>query len=354
MELTTAIKQQLEALIASPETVTQAHAPMLTNLIDAYPYHQPLHLLLAKANVNLQNNHLATAALYNNGNLLHNVLFTPQQLNKKTFNIIGFLPKLAIETLLDDQETFDEIVELDIAHYTPNKPEITEKEQLVTEPLDPTDLIIDSIASSDFFAFEQNFNNESIDEEKTTHLQEPVIKTKLPPAAENITVTKYDDEQLPYSFLWWLSKTRKQHQETFQPYANPKNNTQTRTYESGELQQQYLENIFHLQSPDSFTETVGEIEITEPSMVKGEKIIESFIKNAPQIKPLNPEQINNENKAKKSAEDKNDLVSETLASIYIEQMLFHKAIHTYQKLSLKFPEKSRYFADLIQSLEKKI
>ena len=61
-----------------------------------------------------------------------------------------------------------------------------------------------------------------------------------------------------------------------------------------------------------------------------------------------------ENKARKSAEDPNDLVSETLAAIYTEQMLFHKAIDTYKKLSLKFPEKRTYFADQISELEKKI
>ena len=71
------------------------------------------------------------------------------------------------------------------------------------------------------------------------------------------------------------------------------------------------------------------------------------------LKPPKPEQIDNENKAKKSAEDHYDLVSETLAKIYIEQMLYHKAIDTYKKLSLKYPEKSGYFADLIQSIEKK-
>jgi hypothetical protein len=87
---------------------------------------------------------------------------------------------------------------------------------------------------------------------------------------------------------------------------------------------------------------------------KDAKIIDEFIKKDPQITPPRPEQIDNENKAKRSAEDHNDLVSETLAKIYIEQMLYHKAIDTYEKLSLKFPEKSRYFADLIQSIKKKI
>jgi hypothetical protein len=47
------------------------------------------------------------------------------------------------------------------------------------------------------------------------------------------------------------------------------------------------------------------------------------------------------------------LVTETLAIIYSDQMLYHKAISSYKKLMLKFPEKTRYFADKIEQLEKK-
>jgi len=57
---------------------------------------------------------------------------------------------------------------------------------------------------------------------------------------------------------------------------------------------------------------------------------------------------------KKSAEDQDELVTETLARIYTDQMLYHKAINTYKKLVLKFPEKSRYFADQIEQLQRKI
>src|SRR5690606_42084464 len=32
-------------------------------------------------------------------------------------------------------------------------------------------------------------------------------------------VTVYDDDTMPYSFLWWLHKTRLEYAETYQPYV---------------------------------------------------------------------------------------------------------------------------------------
>ncbi|NPA35712.1 MAG: hypothetical protein GXO47_02575 [Chlorobi bacterium] len=88
-------------------------------------------------------------------------------------------------------------------------------------------------------------------------------------------------------------------------------------------------------------------------------IIDSFLSNQEAIKKIVPEK-NREAKplpkqvVEKDALESDDLMTETLAGIYIKQGHYSRAIGIFKKLSLKYPEKSVYFAQQIEKLEKLI
>ncbi|TFV94347.1 hypothetical protein E4S40_09965 [Algoriphagus kandeliae] len=60
---------------------------------------------------------------------------------------------------------------------------------------------------------------------------------------------------------------------------------------------------------------------------------------------------NNENLAESSTKIKDELITESFAKLLIKQGKKEKALQIYKKLSLMFPEKSAYFADLIENLK---
>ncbi|MCX2431967.1 hypothetical protein [Pedobacter sp. GR22-10] len=334
-------QQLLVNLLAQPGKVGPEHVPMLQELAVQFPYAQPIHLLLAKADASF----ISKAALYSHGNALFHILnmvsVQDEYLNEE-IQPENEIPEVVAQS---ENEVPEEILN-DHKDATETAGDVAKANQNLAEE----DLFIESIATTDFFAFEQSMSTDVVS-------TAPEIETVVPDHHEINFVSRYDDDQLPYTFLWWLSKTRKEHEQIFQPYVQPKpavvKQQPAQQKDAAEFQQQYVEHIFHIQTPFEVADHLAEYPSADVKDAKGAEIIEKFLKEDPTIKPPKPEQIDNENKAKKSAEDHYDLVSETLAKIYIEQMLYHKAIDTYKKLSLKYPEKSGYFADLIQSIEKK-
>jgi hypothetical protein len=106
--------------------------------------------------------------------------------------------------------------------------------------------------------------------------------------------------------------------------------------------------------PDIVTELERSVpELEEPPKQKQEsrELIERFIQSdagaIPADKPTNLEG----DIAERSAKENDSFITDTLAKIYIKQGLFAKAIYAYERLSLKYPEKSAYFAAQIEKIK---
>jgi hypothetical protein len=84
---------------------------------------------------------------------------------------------------------------------------------------------------------------------------------------------------------------------------------------------------------------------------KQQQIIDRFLRDNPRIAPLR-ESIPEPEVVKKSLQDESNLVSETLAEVLLKQGKPEKACDIYEKLCLKYPEKSSYFAALIKKANK--
>ena len=254
----------------------------------------------------------------------------------------------SIETADEEQET------------TATEPETengTASAETVEKGTAKDELIFESPAASDFFAFAQAESASAVEEQ-----EKPAEEDAIPASAEaekpKEDLSQYNDERMPYTFLWWLNKTRQEHASNTQPYAKVKpvvHTAKPQAAEEASLNHQIAENIFQLRGAEELgADTHHTTNVPFDFRKKEFQIIEKFIKEEPQIKPPAANKIDTENKAKKSSEDANEVVSETLAKIYVEQMLYHKALDVYKKLSLKYPEKSAYFASQIKYLELKV
>lgn len=235
-------------------------------------------------------------------------------------------------------------------------PEITEtgeaskQAEPETEPVKQVTAPIIPIAAYDYFATNTNRQRrEAVIRPENTELDNVPEKNYQENEFQEIKPEEIINAQ--HSFTDWLTLFSK-HKYVNQPAI-------TKTSENTGPEQKPV-----LNEPETrkivLTETEGNSKQANLNTAKKasrnevDDLISKFIQAEPKIKKPQQNQkfFTPEDVAQRSVEEDGNIATETLAKIYLRQELYAKAIEIYERLCLKYPAKSRYFADQIAEIKK--
>ncbi|MGE5395776.1 MAG: hypothetical protein ACM3P1_13620 [Candidatus Saccharibacteria bacterium] len=128
--------------------------------------------------------------------------------------------------------------------------------------------------------------------------------------------------------------------------------TESQAENEDELLNLFFPTEYQLEPLEKKEETLSEIARSiQNKPGKKVRLIDKFLEAQPKMPPIKEEESTSPMDSKPAQEDVNEeFVTETLASIYAQQGYYKKALQIFEKLSLKYPEKSTYFAAQIEKV----
>jgi len=95
-----------------------------------------------------------------------------------------------------------------------------------------------------------------------------------------------------------------------------------------------------------------EIKTEQINPTENEDLIQKFVEEKPSLKREDIEKTDTKDISEESIKIKTPVVTELMASIFINQGKYDQAIEIFEKLILKNPEKKDYFASKIEETKK--
>ncbi|MEP3838562.1 MAG: hypothetical protein ABJM36_12990 [Algibacter sp.] len=302
-------------ILQHPQAITHEQTEAVKSIIEKFPYFQPARAIHLKGLKNqssiLYNQELKTTAAYTTDRSILFDYITSEAfiqneisnfIKKNTENLKG-IPVNAEDLSVNRSVTIDDIL----------KQQIKDTDGV----LDPALFEPKEYRPKKFTGFKLD---ESQDIENTTN--ETKTQEATPEDVLNLGKPLQFDKKETHSFNEWLKLSQ------FKPIVREQEK-ETSTKE----------------------ETPKE---TKPSngLAKAEKfqLIDKFISENPKISPAKTT-ASKGNLANAQMIQPEALMTETLARIYVEQKNYKKAIQSYKILSLKYPEKSSFFANQIKAVE---
>ena len=287
-------------LLANPQKISQEHQDELSDLIEEYPYFQSARALqlkgLKNSNNYLYNDSLKLTAAYTaDRNILFEYITSDHFIQNEISELI--------------QQHDEPTPEMEVVSENISKQVSIEIDNQIKGELKKAEAIL----NPDLFHRKKGYINELVEANNTeaNPSNKEILEVEL---EENkpLDFTKEDG----HSFSEWLKLTS----------ATP----------------------------------IIRKEIKETSSINKQNfdLIDKFIQDKPKLKQgVNSTKTaaNNEvqkNLASQYSRTSEALMTETLAKVYLQQKNFKKALQAYHILSLKYPEKSGFFADQIRAINK--
>jgi len=348
------LQQQFIQLIKQPYHIASSQMAELEVLINEYPFFESAHLLYTKGlheqnAINYSKQLRKTAIVANSRAVLYELI------HQKVNRVVEVAEEVSVKTNITET-----IVEQIITEKESPKEIVIPEVSVSTSPITITNndikvIYVNTISSSvnavgketprlelvnNDIAILKDIENETeapIEEPTTEAFNEEKLNTQIQLEINRGIIQSYvetdiiktpelnkEEPKEPVSFTDWLNRVKK---------------------ESGTIQKVEAK-------------TEKELEILpktdkKPSFFEQNKgIIDKIIESDPgRIKLGNQKFFTPNVDAKQSLLENEHLVTETLAKIYALQGNNSKAIRAYEILSLKFPQKSVYFATLIEKLK---
>jgi tetratricopeptide (TPR) repeat protein len=381
-------KQNFVAFIRKPEILTTKNLEEIEGVIITYPYFQNARIILAKGskikNLAESKERIASAAIYaSNRTLLKKyindelIFLRPLEVHESIQTDLKPGPKASKQSSPTDNIVTESTVEAEsITAETDNIPqEIIEPEKATSDSLDdkiekeavkkiesikeeitdphpiapntaPSDL--DDLISELWKDVEELRKSKARFQEIEKRIEEEDAVEKAVKKATESTSTKKPTEK----------PTNKVNTNKAVPKPVPKKSTvkatPTSTSRAKKSDKKSSEDTDKKDqnSSESDKESHPKADL-EPNKDEQSEIIDSFIKTNPSMpKPVKSEAVKMEDLSQESIEMNAEIASEYLAEIYLEQGRKDRSIQIYEKLIVKFPEKSVYFADIIKKLNK--
>ncbi len=319
-------------ILQHPQTITQEQTSSIKSVIDEFPYFQSARAAYLKGLKNQSsykyNQELKTTAAYTTD---RSILFDFITSEAFVQNEISQYIKQNTAHLKDIEVTVDDI--------SVNK-NVKEDDTLKQQIKDTIGVLDPSLFQPKEKRPEHAVNptlEDSVPVEKTPEIPEEAPKTQEVDDIGNILELGKPlefNKKETHSFNEWLKLT------SIRPIEREEN-------EPDAPEDDTLKSEIPLPEPPK-TEEHNTSNVLDKA--KKFELIDEFITKNPKINPFKAA-ITKRNLAKAQMIQPEALMTETLARIYVEQKNYKKAIQSYKILSLKYPEKSGFFADQIKAVE---